>query len=130
MTSKKYHKNILKHKNNKVIHKKTGSITMKVVGVTACPTGVAHTYMSAEALVLAGEKYGIDVKIETQGTAGIENNLTEEDIKEAACVILSTDVAIQGEERFHGKKVMRMGVQDLMKKAEPIMKKIKDTFDK
>ena len=100
---------------------------MKVVGVTACPTGVAHTYMSAEALVLAGEKYGIDVKIETQGTAGIENNLTEEDIKEAACVILSTDVAIQGEERFHGKKVMRMGVQDLMKKAEPIMKKIKDT---
>ena len=77
---------------------------MKVVGVTACPTGVAHTYMSAEALVLAGEKYGIDVKIETQGTAGIENNLTEEDIKEAACVILSTDVAIQGEERFHGKK--------------------------
>ena len=46
----------------------------------------------------------------------------EEDIKEAACVILSTDVAIQGEERFHGKKVMRMGVQDLMKKAEPIMK--------
>ena len=58
---------------------------MKVVGVTACPTGVAHTYMSAEALVLAGEKYGIDVKIETQGTAGIENNLTEEDIKEAAC---------------------------------------------
>ena len=96
---------------------------MKVVGVTACPTGVAHTYMSAEALVLAGEKYGIDVKIETQGTAGIENNLTEEDIKEAACVILSTDVAIQGEERFHGKKVMRMGVQDLMKK-------IKDTFDK
>ena len=94
---------------------------MKVVGVTACPTGVAHTYMSAEALVLAGEKYGIDVKIETQGTAGIENNLTEEDIKEAACVILS---------RFHGKKVMRMGVQDLMKKAEPIMKKIKDTFDK
>ena len=65
---------------------------MKVVGVTACPTGVAHTYMSAEALVLAGEKYGIDVKIETQGTAGIENNLTEEDIKEAACVILSTKI--------------------------------------
>ncbi len=101
---------------------------MKVVGVTACPTGVAHTYMSAEALVLAGEKYGIDVKIETQGTAGIENNLTEEDIKEAACVILSTDVAIQGEERFHGKKVMRMGIQDLMKKADPVIKKIKETF--
>ena len=103
---------------------------MKVVGVTACPTGVAHTYMSAEALVLAGEKYGVDVKIETQGTAGVENNLTPEDIQEAVCVILSNDVALQGEERFHGKKVMRMGVHDLMTKSEAIIKKIKDTFDK
>ena len=103
---------------------------MKVVGVTACPTGVAHTYMSAEALVLAGEKYGIDVKIEKATILLGYANMREEDIKEAAYVILSTDVAIQGEERFHGKKVMRMGVQDLMKKAEPIMKKIKDTFDK
>lgn len=88
-----------------------------------------YIYVS-RSISFSRRKYGIDVKIETQGTAGIENNLTEEDIKEAACVILSTDVAIQGEERFHGKKVMRMGVQDLMKKAEPIMKKIKDTFDK
>ena len=95
---------------------------MKVVGVTACPTGVAHTYMSAEALVLAGEKYGIDVKIETQGTAGIENNLTEEDIKEAACVILSTDVAIQGEERFHGKKVMRRSKIHLTNNTKQTMK--------
>ena len=57
------------------------------------------------ALVVAGEKYGIDVKIETQGSGGIENNLTPEDIKDAACVILSTDVAIQGEERFHGTNI-------------------------
>ena len=55
---------------------------MKVVGVTACSSGVAHTYMSAEALVVAGEKYGVDVKIETQGSGGIENTLTPEDIKE------------------------------------------------
>ena len=101
---------------------------MKVVGVTACPSGDAHTYMTAEALVIAGEKYGVDVKIETQGGAGIDNELTPEDIKEAVCVILSSDIAIEGEERFHGKKVMRMGIQDLMKKADPVIKKIKETF--
>ena len=48
---------------------------MKVVGVTACPSGVAHTYMAAEALSLAGKKAGIEVKVETQGSAGIENEL-------------------------------------------------------
>ena len=91
---------------------------MKVVGVTACPSGVAHTYMAAEALVLAGEKAGMEVKVETQGSAGIENELTAEDIKDAACVILSNDVAIRNEERFKGKKVVRMGTSDIMKKAE------------
>ena len=103
---------------------------MNIVGITSCTCGIAHTYMAREKLLETGEKFGWSVKIETQGSGGIENTLTPEDIKEAACVILSTDVAIQGEERFHGKKVMRMGVQDLMKKAEPIMKKIKQTFDK
>ena len=86
---------------------------MKVVGVTACPSGVAHTYMAAEALVLAGEKAGMEVKVETQGSAGIENELTAEDIKDAACVILSNDVAIRNEERFKGKKVVRMGTSDI-----------------
>ncbi len=101
---------------------------MKVVGVTACPSGVAHTYMSAEKLEMAGKKLGIDVKIETQGAGGIDNALTEEEIKEAACVILSNDVAIRGEERFHGKKVVRMGVSDLIKKADPLMLKIQGSF--
>ncbi len=101
---------------------------MKVVGVTACPSGVAHTYMSAEALVIAGQKVGIEVKIETQGGAGIENELTKEEIAEAACVILSNDVGIRNEERFKGKKVVRMSTSDLMQKAEPLMKKIKTAF--
>nr|WP_296959060.1 PTS fructose-like transporter subunit IIB [uncultured Mediterraneibacter sp.] len=101
---------------------------MKIVGVTACPSGVAHTYMAAEALVLAGKKAGVEVKVETQGSAGIENQLTEADVKEAACVILSNDVAIRDEERFKGKKVVRMGTSDLMKKADALIKKIQDTF--
>ena len=101
---------------------------MKVVGVTACPSGVAHTYMAAEALQIAGKKLGMDVKIETQGSAGIENALTEQDVAEAVCVILSNDVAIRNEERFKGKKVVRMGVSDLIKKADGLMKKIQATF--
>lgn len=101
---------------------------MKIVGVTACPSGVAHTYMAAEALMIAGEKAGAEVKIETQGTSGIENRLTEKDIREAACVILSNDVKIQDEERFKGKKVVRMSVSDLMEKADGLIKKIQMTF--
>ena len=101
---------------------------MKVVGVTACPSGVAHTYMAAEALTLAGKNHGVDVKIETQGGAGVENELTAKDIEEAVCVILSNDVSIKGEERFKGKKVLRMGVSDLIKKSEAIINKISKTF--
>ncbi|MFR7590983.1 MAG: PTS fructose-like transporter subunit IIB [Longibaculum sp.] len=101
---------------------------MKVVGCTACPSGVAHTYMAAEALKISGEKYGIEVYIETQGGCGIENKLIPQDIEEAVCVILSNDIAIEEEERFKGKKVLRMGVSDLITKSDAIMAKIKKTF--
>ena len=57
-----------------------------------------------------------------------ENELTADDIKDAACVILSNDVAIRNEERFKGKKVVRMGTADIMKKADGLLKKIQDTF--
>lgn len=101
---------------------------MKVVAVTACPSGVAHTYMAAEALQIAGEKLGIEVKVETQGAAGIENKLTAEEIKEAVCVVLSTDTSIREESRFKGKKVVRMSTSKIMSSALPLMKKIQTTF--
>ena len=101
---------------------------MKVVGITSCPSGVAHTYMAAEALKLSGQKLGIDVKIETQGGAGVENELSQKDIEEAACVVLVNDVSLKGMERFQGKKVIKMGVSDIIKKSDAIMKKIQDTF--
>ena len=101
---------------------------MKVVGITSCPSGVAHTYMAAEALKLSGQKLGIDVIIETQGGAGVENQLKQKDIDEAACVILVNDVALEGLDRFKGKKVLKMGVSDLIKKSDAVMKKIQDTF--
>lgn len=101
---------------------------MKIVGVTSCPSGVAHTYLAAEALVLSGEKYGIKVIIETQGGAGIENELSDQDIDEAACVILSNDIFIQKCERFIGKKVVKFSVSDIIKKSDAIILKIKDAF--
>ena len=101
---------------------------MKVVGITSCPSGVAHTYMAAEALKLSGEKLGIEVLIETQGGAGVENQLKQKDIDEAACVVLVNDVALEGLDRFKGKKVLKMGVSDLIKKSDAVMKKIQDSF--
>jgi fructose-specific PTS system IIB-like component len=97
---------------------------MKVVGITSCPSGVAHTYMAAE----SGEKLGMEVLIETQGGAGVENQLKQKDIDEAVCVVLVNDVALEGLDRFKGKKVLKMGVSDLIKKSDAVMKKIHDSF--
>lgn len=77
---------------------------MKIVAVTACPSGVAHTYMAAEALKKAGEKLGVEIKVETQGGIGIENVITEADLANTDYVVLTKEVAIKNEERFKGKK--------------------------
>lgn len=102
---------------------------MKIVGVTACPSGVAHTYMSAAALKKAGEKLEVEVKIETQGGIGIENELSAQDIKEADYVILTKEVAIKKEERFQGKKIVRVNISDAVKKPESILNKILEHYN-
>lgn len=101
---------------------------MKVVAVTACSSGIAHTYMAAEALEVVAKKNGIDISVETQGSMGIENELAPEDIEKAVCVILTNDMHIVDEHRFEGKKVIRMSTSDVIKKADVIMKKIISTF--
>ncbi|HAT4769412.1 PTS fructose-like transporter subunit IIB [Clostridioides difficile] len=101
---------------------------MKIVAVTSCPSGVAHTYMSAESLELSAKKFGIEIKVETQGSSGIDNELSFKDIDEATCVILTNDVEIRNMERFKGKKVVRMSVSEIIKKSDALIKKIKDTF--
>ena len=70
----------------------------------------------------------LSIIIETQGGAGVENQLKQKDIDEAACVVLVNDVALEGLDRFKGKKVLKMGVSDLIKKSDAVMKKIQDTF--
>ena len=78
---------------------------MKIVGVTKCPTGIAHTYMAAERLEKTAAKLGYEIKVETQGSQGTENKLTRKEIARADYVIIAADVSIDEPERFNGKKV-------------------------
>ena len=75
---------------------------MKILGVTSCPSGVAHTYMAAEALKKAALAKGHEVKVETQGSIGIENVITMDDVKDADVVVLTKDVSLADLERFDG----------------------------
>ena len=68
---------------------------MKIVAVTACPTGIAHTYMAAEQLEKTARKLGHDIKVETQGAMGIENELSPQEISAADVAILATDIAVE-----------------------------------
>lgn len=95
----------------------------KILAVTACPVGIAHTYMAAENLQKAGEAMGIDIKVETQGSIGVENALTEQDIAEADGIIIAADKEVP-KERFAGKKVIITGVQDGVHRSEELIKKV------
>lgn len=97
---------------------------MKIVGVTSCPSGVAHTYMAAEALEKAGASKGVDVHIETQGTSGTDNTLTNDQIKVADFVVLTNDTNIQGTDRFKGKKVVQLSATQIIEKADALMNKL------
>ncbi|WP_440897420.1 PTS fructose-like transporter subunit IIB [Amphibacillus sp. Q70] len=103
---------------------------MKLVAVTACPSGVAHTYLAAESLEVAAKKITTEIHVETQGSIGIENALTEEQIVNADAVILTNDIGIKDEFRFKGKPVIRVSAGDCITKSEQIIKKIKDKLGK
>lgn len=96
----------------------------KIIAVTACPSGVAHTYMAAESIERAAKEKNWDVKVETQGSIGIENELTPDDIASADIVILTKDIGIKFEERFTGKVVVKVNISDAVKRAYAIMSKI------
>lgn len=95
----------------------------KILAVTACPVGIAHTYMAAENLQKAGETLGVEIKVETQGSIGIENGLTEQDIAEADGIIIAADKEV-AKDRFVGKKLLVTGVQEGIRKPEELIKKI------
>ncbi|UJW56158.1 PTS sugar transporter subunit IIA [Bacillus sp. A116_S68] len=97
----------------------------KILAVTACPVGIAHTYMASENLQKAGEVLGVDIKVETQGSIGVENALTDQEIAEADGIIIAADKEVS-KERFVGKKVIVTGVQEGIRQPEKLIKRIQN----
>ena len=96
---------------------------IKVLAVTACPTGIAHTYMAAEALEKAGKKLGITIKVETNGSGGAKNVLTAEEIANCDGIIVAADKSVEMA-RFDGKKVIATKVSDGIKIPEELIERI------
>jgi PTS system fructose-specific IIC component len=97
----------------------------KLVGVAACPAGIAHTYIAAETLIKYGKQHGYEVKIETNGAGGTENRLTPEDIAEAEAVVLAADTMVEME-RFRGKPVLIVSSGDAIHHGADVIQQIVD----
>jgi len=97
---------------------------MKIVAVTACPTGIAHTYMAAEQLEKAAKSLGHQIKVETQGALGIENELRENEIGQAQIAILAVDIEIERRERFKQLRVIQIPVQEVIKNPMLVFRRI------
>ncbi len=93
-----------------------------IVAVTACPTGIAHTYMAEAALKEMAEKMGVDIKVETNGSEGVKHKLTSDDISRAAGVIVAADKKVEMD-RFDGKKLLNRPVIDGIKKPDELIEK-------
>ena len=97
----------------------------KIVAVTACPTGIAHTFMAAEALELKAKELGISIKVEKDGQGGVKDKLTNDDIKDADAVIVACDKNIDMS-RFNGKKVVIASTKDAIHSPEELLKKVEN----
>ena len=95
----------------------------EILAITACPTGIAHTYMAAEALEKMGEQMGYKVKVETHGSSGVKNRFTKEDIKNAKGIIIAADTKIDLS-RFDGKKIVKAKVADGINKPKDLIEKV------
>ncbi|PPA69182.1 PTS mannose transporter subunit IIABC [Jeotgalibacillus proteolyticus] len=98
---------------------------MKLLAITSCPNGIAHTYMAAENLQKAAAKLGIEMKVETQGSIGVENEFSERDIEEADGIIIAADKAVV-KDRFAGKRMLVAGVQDGIRRPEALIQEFQE----
>ncbi|MGW7270071.1 fructose-specific PTS transporter subunit EIIC [Streptomyces sp. NPDC054864] len=96
---------------------------LKLLAVTACPTGIAHTYMAAEKLSQAAESLGIDMKVETQGSIGAENVLTDNDVRDADGIIIAADKDVD-RSRFVGKRVLSVGVSEGISRPDQLIEQV------
>lgn len=103
---------------------------MKIVGVCACVAGIAHTYLAKEKLINAACKRGHEIKVETQGVIGIENELTEKEIKKADVVILAVDVSVSKRNRFDGKKIIEISTSTVVQSSDKLIEKIEKLMEK
>lgn len=106
----------------KIEEKKEEKQGYEILGITGCPTGIAHTYMAAEALEQMGNELGHPIKVETQGQSGAKNILTEEEIQKAKAIIIAADVNVDLS-RFDGKRVLRTRVSDGIRKPKELIEK-------
>lgn len=103
---------------------------MKILAITSCPVGIAHTYMAAESLEKEAVKRGHSIKVETQGSIGIENEITNEDLHNVDIVILTKDTKIERRERFTGLPVVNISISDAIKKTPAILDAIEKQLAK
>lgn len=96
---------------------------MNIVGIAACPAGLAHTPMAAKALEKAGAKLGHNMKMEQQGSMGQINKITKEEAEACEFVLIASDQKIEGMDRFEGKKVIRVDISTCIKAPEAVINK-------
>lgn len=101
---------------------------MKIVGIAACTSGIAHTYMAKKSLVKAGEELGHKIHIEIQGTIGTEDALTQSEIDEADVVIVAANIKVNGRERFIGKPIVDVPTNVVIKSPKGLINKIVKTY--
>ena len=103
---------------------------MKIVGIAACTSGIAHTYIAKEKLIKAAQALGHEVHIETQGTIGTEDELTEADIAAADIVIIAADIKVGGKDRFKGKRVVEVPTSMVIKAPKGLITKLSEELQK
>ncbi len=94
---------------------------MKIAAVTACPTGIAHTYMAADILRKAAHQFGCHIHVETQGAMGIENPLSSKDIEQADLILIASDIEIAHRARFAGNKIHCVTIEEVLIDVDSVL---------
>ena len=122
-TPKEFLKCIDRAESEKLGEEKASNEQYEILAITSCPTGIAHTYMAAEALEQMGEQLGHKVKVETHGSSGVKNKFTKEEIKNAKGIIIASDTNIDLS-RFDGKKLIKAKVADGINKPKELIENV------
>lgn len=103
---------------------------MNVIAITACPTGIAHTYMAADNLHDSAKQLGISIKVETQGALGIEHQLTEQDVLRADIVVFATDIEFEQKQRFDNLPSLQVSTKNALQNPKWIFTQCKQILTK